>query len=93
MTLWRDTLILCHSEAKVSSELRVIQLKMLKDLHSTLTGWLDLLKMCTAQGGDATDLQNIRLDVAECKAWTEESLSALYLADTVQALPLTDRPA
>ena len=60
---------------------------MLKDLASTLTGWLDLLKMCTAQGSEAIDLQNIRAEVAECKGWTEESLAAMYLSDTVRCLP------
>lgn len=29
-------------------------------------------------------------EVAECKGWTEEALTALYLSDTVQRLPLAD---
>lgn len=90
MALWRDTLLLCHPEARRSFEVRAIQLKMLKDLDSTLMGWLDLLKMCTAHGRDAIDLQNIRAEVAECKGWTEESLAAMYLNDTVRSLPSAD---
>lgn len=91
MTLWRDTLVLCHPQAQRDSGLRVIQRKMLNDLDRTLTGWLDLLKMCTAEGSDAIDLQNIRAEVAECKEWTEESLAATYLNDTVRSLPPADR--
>lgn len=87
MALWRDTLVLCHPEAQRSFELRAIQLKMLQDLDSTLTGWLDLLKRCTAQGIDAIDLQNISVEVAECKRWTGESLTVMYLNDTVLYLP------
>lgn len=90
MELWRETLVLCHPEAQRNSEMRVIQLKMLKDLDSTLTGWLDLLKRCTAQGSDAIGLQNIRAEVAECKEWTEESLAAMYLNDTGRSLPLAN---
>lgn len=93
MALWRDTLVLCHPEAQRSSELRVIEVKMLKDLDRTLTGWLDLLKMCTARGSDAVDLQNIRAEVAECKGWTEESLAAMDLTDSVQSLRRADRQA
>lgn len=93
MALWRDTLVLCQPEAQRSSEMRVIQVKMLKDLDRTLTGWLDLLKMCKAQGPHTIQLQNIRAEVAEHKAWAEEALAALTLTDSVQRLHRADQQA
>lgn len=75
MALWRDTVMLCHPETWSSSELRLIERKMLKELDRTLTGSLALLKMCQAHGPDAVDLQDIRIEVADCKAWAAESLA------------------
>lgn len=90
MTLWRDTFVMCHTEAQHNRDLREVLMKLLNNLGNTLAGWLDLLKMCTAEGSEAADLQAITREVVECRSWARESLAAMYLIDTVQSLPRRD---
>lgn len=83
MELWRHVLTIRTGDdgAHDSGAERA---KRLTSLSGTLAGWLDLLRMCTADGRDSEALQQISDEVALFKAWTEEARLALALLQDAQ---------
>lgn len=88
MEMWRHELTTRESAYDVAIHGRQNRAQILTNLNGTLGGWLDLLRLCRADGHDNEALQQISEEVALFKAWIDEArLAHALLQDAQGAKP------
>jgi len=80
MDLWQHTLAIrdAHGGNRATELTRLI---------GTVGGWLDLLRLCSAEGADHQALQEITEELMQFQAWAEEARMALGLMDDATLIP------
>lgn len=78
LALWRDAVDLkLDMRADIRSHLIVMRAKILERFSATAASWQTVLACCTAQGDDALQLQKVKEEVEDFKAWAHENLKVL----------------
>lgn len=56
---------------------------MLANIEGTIAGWLDLLRRCKPNASDQVQLDKIKSEVTQCRAWIVQATQALRLMDDI----------
>lgn len=73
--LWRESLMIDDGHAEGGSDRRTL----LARTDRALDGWLDLLRLCSAEGSEQQRLAEITKEVEAFREWTREAGFALSL--------------
>lgn len=72
MSVWREALHL-YQDGDTEGDLRAISLRVIATVEATVTGWLDLLRLCSADAPDGRELQQVTEEVVRFGAWLAEA--------------------